>query len=330
MTLFDTLTFIGGLSFFLFGMNIMSEALERRSGNNLKILLQKFTKNKFMAFITGLTVTAIIQSSSATTVMTVGFVNSGIMTLNQSIGIIMGANIGTTLTAWILSLSGISDNNLFLKFLKPKSFSPILAFIGIILFMLFKSDKRKDTGTALIGFSLLMYGMNAMSASVSGLSTYPAFQKAFILFRNPILGLLAGAVLTAIIQSSSASVGILQALSTTGQISYMTAIPIIMGQNIGTCITAMISSIGSSKNAKRTAIIHLLFNTIGAITGLIIFTVVSIIFKPHILNCTATFTGIALSHTVFNTMCTVLLLPLSTLLEKISIKLIPDSDSNKI
>lgn len=330
MTLFDILAFIGGLSFFLFGMNTMSEALERRSASSLKTLLHKFTKNKSMAFITGLIVTAIIQSSSATTVMTVGFVNSGVMTLKQSIGIIMGANIGTTVTAWILSLGGISDDNIILKFLKPTSFSPILAFIGIILCTFSKSNKKKDTGVILIGFAILMTGMNTMSQAVSGLADSPSFQKAFTIFKNPLAGLLVGALLTAVVQSSSASVGILQALSTTGQITYTSAIPIIMGQNIGTCITAMLSSIGANKNAKRTAVIHLLFNVIGAAISLAVFVVISTLIRPVILNNTATFAGIALVHTIFNTVCTIILLPMSSILEKLAIKLVPATNKTDI
>ena len=245
MSIFDVLTLIGGLCLFLFGMSVMGEALERRAGGSLKKILAKLTKNKITGFLTGLGVTAVIQSSSATTVMVVGFVNSGIMSLRQSIGVIMGANIGTTVTAWILSLGGISSDNLFMKLLKPTSFTPILALIGTALLMFGESSKKKDTGTILLGFATLMFGMDTMSGAVSGLADVPAFQNMFIMFRNPILGVLVGAILTAVIQSSSASVGILQALSATGQVSYGAAVPIIMGQNIGTCITAILSSFGT-------------------------------------------------------------------------------------
>ena len=246
MNIFDVLTLIGGLCLFLFGMSVMGDALERRAGGSLKKILEKLTKNKMTGFLTGLGVTAVIQSSSATTVMVVGFVNSGIMSLKQSIGVIMGANIGTTVTAWILSLGGISSDNIFMQLLKPTSFTPILALYGTVLLMFAKSGKKKDTGTILLGFATLMFGMDTMSGAVAGLSDIPAFQNMFLIFKNPILGVLVGAVLTAIIQSSSASVGILQALSATGQVSYGAAVPIIMGQNIGTCVTALLSSFGTN------------------------------------------------------------------------------------
>ncbi|MBR4889415.1 MAG: Na/Pi cotransporter family protein, partial [Clostridia bacterium] len=239
MTIFDVLNLIGGLCLFLFGMTVMGDGLERRAGNGLKALLAKLTDSKIKGFLTGLGVTAVIQSSSATTVMVVGFVNSKIMTLRQSIGVIMGANIGTTVTAWVLSLGGISSDNIFMKLLKPTSFTPVLALIGTIFMMFSKSSKKKDMGSILLGFATLMFGMDTMSDAVKGLSTIPEFQNLFIMFTNPILGVLVGALLTAIIQSSSASVGILQALSVTGAVSYAAAIPIIMGQNIGTCVTAL-------------------------------------------------------------------------------------------
>lgn len=325
MSIFDVLTLIGGLCLFLFGMSVMGDALERRAGGSLKIILKKLTKNKMTGFLTGLGVTSIIQSSSATTVMVVGFVNSGIMTLKQSIGVIMGANIGTTVTAWILSLGGISSDNFFIQLLNPKSFTPILALIGIFLLMMGKTSKKRDTGTILLGFATLMFGMNTMTNAVSGLKEVPAFQQMFILFKNPILGVLSGAVLTAIIQSSSASVGILQALSVTGQVTYASAVPIIMGQNIGTCITAILSSFGTNKNAKRAAIVHLSFNVIGAVIWLSVFSIVSALLKPAILGKPATLLGIAISHSMFNIACTVLLLPMSSMLEKLAIKLVPDS-----
>ncbi len=325
MSIFDVLNLIGGLCLFLFGMNIMGDALERRAGGSLKKILAKLTKNKMAAFFTGLGVTAVIQSSSATTVMVVGFVNSGIISLKQSIGVIMGANIGTTITSWVLSLGGISSDNLFLSLLKPTSFTPVLALIGTGLLMFGKTSKKKDTGTILLGFATLMFGMDTMSDSVSGLADVPAFQNMFIMFKNPILGLAVGALLTAIIQSSSASVGILQALSATGQVSYGAAIPIIMGQNIGTCITALLSSLGTNKNAKRAAIVHLFFNVLGSVIWLTVFSIISSILKPALLDMGASFLGIAVAHSAFNIACTVLLLPMSSLLEKLAIKLVPDS-----
>ena len=324
MNIFDVLALIGGLSLFLFGMNIMGDALERRAGNGLKALLGKLTQSKTKGFFTGLGVTAVVQSSSATTVMVVGFVNSGIMTLKQAINVIMGANVGTTVTAWILSLSGISSDNIFVQLLKPTSFTPVLALLGTIFMMFGKSGKKKDTGTILLGFATLMFGMDAMSGAVSGLKEVEAFQQLFITFQNPILGVIAGAILTAIIQSSSASVGILQALSSTGQITNSAAIPIIMGQNIGTCVTAMLSSMGANKNAKRAAVVHLTFNILGTVICLIIFYLLSLIIQPALLNENATHLTIALSHTAFNIVCTAIMLPLSSLLEKIAIKIVPD------
>ena len=324
MDFFDLLTLIGGLSLFLFGMNIMGQALERRAGNRLRSLLGKLTTNKAMGLLTGLAVTAVIQSSSATTVMVVGFVNSGLMTLRQAINVIMGANIGTTVTAWILSLSGIESSNLFVRLLKPSSFSPVLALIGIVLYMFSKEDKRKDTGTILLGFATLMFGMETMTGAVSGLAAVPEFRQLFLLFKNPLLGVLAGAVLTAIIQSSSASVGILQALAVTGQVSYGAAIPIIMGQNIGTCITAMLSSVGANKNARRAALVHLSFNVIGTAVCLSLFCLVKLIFSPAVLGSSASLFGIAVAHSAFNLLCTLLLLPMSGLLEMLVNRLVPD------
>lgn len=321
---FNWLTLIGGLCLFLFGMSVMGDGLERRAGNSLKALLGKLTNSKIKGFLTGLGVTAVIQSSSATTVMVVGFVNSRIMTLKQSIGVIMGANIGTTVTAWILSLGGISSDNLFMTFLKPTTFTPILALIGTGLMMFSKSSKKKDVGSILLGFTTLMFGMDTMSAAVSGLANVPAFQNAFLMFNNPILGVLAGMILTAIIQSSSASVGILQALSATGAVSYASAIPIIMGQNIGTCVTALLSSFGTNKNAKRAAVVHLSFNVIGTIICLTVFCLVKAILHPAILDETASYVGIAVAHSAFNVICTAILLPCSSLLEKLAYKIVPD------
>ena len=325
MTIFDVLNLIGGLCLFLFGMNVMGDALERRAGGSLKKLLAKLTQNKIAGFLTGLGVTAVIQSSSATTVMVVGFVNSGIMSLKQSIGVIMGANIGTTVTAWILSLGGISSDNMIVQLLKPASFTPVLALIGTALLMFGKTSKKRDTGTILLGFATLMFGMDTMSSAVSGLKDVPAFQNLFIMFKNPILGVLAGAVLTAIIQSSSASVGILQALSVTGQVSYGAAVPIIMGQNIGTCVTALLSSFGTNKNAKRAAIVHLSFNVLGTVIWLSVFSLISFMLKPALLDASASYLGIAIAHSLFNIACTILLLPMSSLLEKLAIKLVPET-----
>lgn len=326
MTIFDVLTMIGGLCLFLFGMNVMGDGLERRAGSSLKALLGKLTDSKIKGFLTGLGVTAVIQSSSATTVMVVGFVNSRLMTLKQSIGVIMGANIGTTVTAWILSLGGISSDNLFLQLLKPTSFTPVLALIGTIFLMFSKSTKRKDVGTILLGFATLMFGMDTMSGAVSGLADIPAFQNLFLMFKNPILGVLIGAVLTGIIQSSSASVGILQALSATGAVSYAAAIPIIMGQNIGTCVTALLSSFGANKNAKRAAYIHLSFNVIGTAVWLTVFSIVSRLLQPALQDAPATYLGIAVCHSVFNALCTALLLPMSGVLEKIAYLLVPEGN----
>lgn len=330
MDIFDVLTLIGGLSLFLFGMNLMGDALERSAGSKLEMMIGKLTTGKIAGLLTGLGVTAIIQSSSATTVMVVGFVNSKLMTLKQAIHVIMGANIGTTVTAWILSLSGISGSSLFLKLLKPSSFTPVLALVGIILFMFTKSNKKKDIGIVLLGFATLMFGMETMTDAVSGLKDIPAFQDMFLMFKNPILGVIVGAILTAIIQSSSASVGILQALAATGAVSYGAAIPIIMGQNIGTCITAMISSVGTTKNARRAALVHLSFNIIGTIACLSVFSIVKIAIAPSLLNDAATYVGIATAHSVFNIACTLLLLPMSGLLEKISYKLIPDNEQIEV
>lgn len=325
MDIFNVLTLIGGLCLFLFGMNVMGEALERRAGGSLKAILARLTKNKLTGFLTGLGVTAIIQSSSATTVMVVGFVNSGIITLRQSIGVIMGANIGTTVTAWILSLTGISSDNVMIQLLKPSSFTPILALIGTVLFMSGKTSKKKDTGTILLGFATLMFAMETMSSAVAGLSEVEEFKQMFLMFKNPFIGVVVGALLTAIIQSSSASVGILQALSVTGKVSYGAAVPIIMGQNIGTCITAILSSFGTNKNAKRAAVIHLSFNVIGTCIWLSVFCIFTALCKPAFINESASVLGIAITHTIFNIACTALLLPASSLLEKLAYKLVPET-----
>lgn len=325
MDIFQILTMLGGLSLFLFGMNIMGQALERRAGGGLRTVLGKLTTGKAMGLLTGLGVTAVIQSSSATTVMVVGFVNSGLMTLKQAIHVIMGANVGTTVTAWILSLAGIDSGNLFVQLLKPSAFVPVLSMIGIVFYMFCRDAKKKDTGMILLGFATLMFGMETMSGAVKGLSDVPAFQNLFLLFTNPVMGVLAGAVLTAIIQSSSASVGILQALAATGQISYGAAIPIIMGQNIGTCITAMLSAVGTNKNARRAAMVHLSFNVIGTAVWLAVFCLVKAIFSPYLLGEPASLFGIAMAHTAFNVLCTVLMLPMTGFLERLVNRLIPEN-----
>ena len=307
MSLFDVLNLIGGLSLFLFGMHVMGAALEKRAGGQLKALLGKLTGSKLAGFLTGLGVTAVIQSSSATTVMVVGFVNSGLMTLKQAIHVIMGANVGTTVTAWLLSLAGLDGSSLFIQLLKPSSFTPILALIGIILIMAGK-ERRKDTGSILLGFAVLMYGMEAMSGAVSPLRSSESFRNLLLLFSNPILGVLAGAVFTAIIQSSSASVGVLQALASTGAITMASAIPIIMGQNI----------------AKRAAVVHLSFNIIGTAVMLVVFCVVRAMLQPAFLSLPATAATIAVAHSLFNIVCTAILMPASGLLEKLSIAVVPD------
>ena len=325
MDLFDVLTLLGGLSLFLFGMNLMGASLEKRAGSSLKILLGKLTSRKILGFLTGMGVTAVIQSSSATTVMVVGFVNAGLLTLRQAISVIMGANVGTTVTAWILSLTGLDGDNFFVMLLKPTSFTPILALIGVVLTMMAKSDKKKDVGMILLGFAVLMFGMDTMSGAVAGLEEVPEFRNILLMFSNPVLGVLAGAGLTAIIQSSSASVGILQALSATGQVTYGAAIPIIMGQNIGTCVTAMISSVGANKNAKRAAVVHLLFNIVGTAVWLAVFYGINAVVQFSFVSHSIDQLGIAVVHTAFNILCTALLFPFSGLLEKMACRLVPDT-----
>ena len=324
MDIFNLLTMIGGLCLFLFGMNLMGQALERRTGGSLRTVLGKMTGKVMTGFLTGLGVTAIIQSSSATTVMVVGFVNSGLMTLRQAVNVIMGANVGTTVTAWLLSLGGIDSGSVWVNLLKPSSFTPVLALIGIVLYLFCKKAKQKDTGTILLGFATLMFGMETMSSAVAGLKDVPAFTNLFLAFKNPVLGVLAGAVLTGIIQSSSASVGILQALTVTGSVSYAAAIPIIMGQNIGTCVTAMISSVGTNKNAKRAAVVHLMFNVIGVAVLLTVFCIVKAVFHPVLFDEPATMYGIAVAHSAFNILCTAMLLPAGGLLEKLATRMVAD------
>lgn len=323
MNFFDILTLIGGLAIFLFGMTVMGDGLEKRSAGKLKQILENLTSSPLRGLLLGLGVTAIIQSSSATTVMLVGFVNSGVMKLSQSIGVIMGANIGTTVTGWLLSLTGIEGSNFFLTLLKPSSFSPILALVGVIMF-LSKKEKRKDTGSIFLGFAVLMTGMETMSGAVEALKDNEQFANLMVMFSNPILGLLLGAIVTAIIQSSSASVGILQALSSTGTLQYATVIPIVLGQNIGTCATAMISSIGANKSAKRVAAVHLSFNIIGSILFLVIYYIIKSIIPLPILGTAANAFGIAVVHSIFNVFATATLFPFSRVLEKLAYKVVPD------
>lgn len=316
--LLQALSLIGGLAFFLYGMNVMGDGLTRLSGGRLERILEKLTDNRIKAVLLGAGVTAVIQSSSATTVTVVGFVNSGIMKLNQAIGVIMGANIGTTVTSWILSLTGIEGNNLLVTLLKPTSFTPILAIIGIFLIMASKQEKRKDIGAIMIGFAILMFGMDTMSAAVQPLADVPQFTHVLTMFSNPILGMLAGAILTAVIQSSSASVGILQALCLTGSVPYATAIPIIMGQNIGTCVTALLSSIGAGKNAKRAALVHLYFNVIGTTVFMIVFYSLYAFIDFSFMHDAAGVAGIAVIHSLFNIGATILLFPFANMLEKLA------------
>ena len=316
--LLQALSLIGGLAFFLYGMNVMGDGLTRLSGGRLERILEKLTDNRIKAVLLGAGVTAVIQSSSATTVTVVGFVNSGIMKLNQAIGVIMGANIGTTVTSWILSLTGNEGNNLLVTLLKPTSFTPILAIIGIFLIMASKQEKRKDIGAIMIGFAILMFGMETMSAAVKPLAAVPQFTHILTMFSNPILGMLAGAILTAVIQSSSASVGILQALCLTGSVPYATAIPIIMGQNIGTCVTALLSSIGAGKNAKRAALVHLYFNVIGTAVFMIVFYSLYAFIDFPFMHDAAGVAGIAVIHSLFNIGATILLFPFANMLEKLA------------
>lgn len=318
MDFFGILTMIGGLALFLYGMEVMGSGLSKASGGRLEHLLEKLTSNKLRAVLLGAGVTAVIQSSSATTVMVVGFVNSGIMKLTQAIGIIMGANIGTTITSWVLSLSGIESESFLVRLLKPTSFSPVLAIIGVVFLMFSKKDKLKDVGTILIGFAVLMFGMDTMSGAVKPLADVPEFTNILTAFSNPLLGLLAGTVLTAVIQSSSASVGILQALCATGSVTYSAAIPIIMGQNIGTCVTAMLSGIGASRNARRAALVHLYFNIIGTVIFMVVFYMVHAIVPFAFMGDSANAAGIAVVHTTFNIFATAILLPFSSGLEKLA------------
>ncbi|MCI5722151.1 MAG: Na/Pi cotransporter family protein [Firmicutes bacterium] len=326
MDFFGLLTMIGGLALFLYGMHTMGNALSKLAGGRLEQILEKVTNNPIKAVLLGAGVTAVIQSSSATTVMVVGFVNSGIMRLSQAVGVIMGANIGTTVTSWLLSLTGIEGDNFLIKLMKPSSFSPVLALIGIIFIMFVKSEKKKDIGTILIGFAVLMFGMETMSGAVKPLADVPEFTSLFTAFENPILGMIVGAVLTAIIQSSSASVGILQAMCATGGVSIGAAIPVIMGQNIGTCVTALLSGVGASKNARRAALVHLYFNLIGTILFMAIFYGLNALLDFAFLSEAANGAIIAVIHSVFNVLATLALLPASKLIERLAYITIPQTD----
>ena len=326
MDFFGLLTMIGGLALFLYGMHTMGNALSKLAGGRLEQILEKVTNNPIKAVLLGAGVTAVIQSSSATTVMVVGFVNSRIMRLSQAVGVIMGANIGTTVTSWLLSLTGIEGDNFLIKLMKPSSFSPVLALIGIIFIMFVKSEKKKDIGTILIGFAVLMFGMETMSGAVKPLADVPEFTSLFTAFENPILGMIVGAVLTAIIQSSSASVGILQAMCATGGVSIGAAIPVIMGQNIGTCVTALLSGVGASKNARRAALVHLYFNLIGTILFMAIFYGLNALLDFAFLSEAANGAIIAVIHSVFNVLATLALLPASKLIERLAYITIPQTD----
>jgi Na/Pi-cotransporter len=326
---FDLLKMIGGLALFLYGMHLLSEGLEKLSGGKLERILEGMTDSLWKAVLLGAGVTAVIQSSSATTVMVVGFVNSGIMKLSQAIGVIMGANVGTTITSWLLSLTGLEGDNFFLKLIKPTSFSPVLALIGVVFIVFLKNSRKRDIGGILVGFAILMTGMSTMSDAMEPLSEIDSFTRLFTLFENPFLGLIMGAVLTAVIQSSSASVGILQALCATGTVTYGAAVPIILGQNIGTCVTAMMSGMGAGKNAKRAAVIHLLFNVIGVAVFMLVFYVLNFALRFAFLSEAANGAGIAFVHTGFNLLATIVLLPFAKQLEQLSFVLIkPDSEEN--
>ncbi len=329
MDAFSVITLFGGLAFFLYGMNVMSQGLEKMAGGQLETILQKMTSNRLKALGLGIVVTAAIQSSSAVTVILVGLVNSGIMHFGRTIGIIMGANVGTTVTAWILSMIGIESSNPFIRLLKPENFSLLFAFIGILLIMMSKSTKKKDIGSILIGFAVLMFGMELMSGAVEPLKDMPEFTSILTMFENPLFGILAGAILTGIIQSSSASVGILQALSMTGTINFSVALPIIMGQNIGTCVTALISSIGVNKNARKVSVVHITFNLIGTAVWVIVFYTLNWIFKFAFVNEAITPVGIAVVHSIFNVSTTFILLPFTKQIEKIANFVIKTDENEK-
>ena len=328
MTIFNVFTLMGGIAMFLYGMDLMGKALEQTAGSKLQGILSTMTSSPIRGLLLGMAVTAVIQSSGATTVMAVGFVNSGLMELHQAISVIMGANVGTTVTGWLLSLSGLEGDSFITQMMNPNAWSPILGFIGIWMYMIGK-DRKRGVGKILLGFAILMAGMNTMSHAMSPLADEPWFMDLFLSFKNPILGVIAGAVLTAVLQSSSASVGILQALTSTGAVTYSAAVPIIMGQNIGTTVTALISSAGANKNAKRTAFVHLYFNVIGTILFLCGFYGLNALIQFSFFNETANTFGIAIVHTVFNVVTTAILLPFNRLLEKLAILTVPDSPADK-
>ncbi|MBR4435445.1 MAG: Na/Pi cotransporter family protein [Clostridia bacterium] len=330
MSILSVFTLLGGLAFFIYGMNQMSNSLEVIAGEKMEVIINKLTSNRFIGLLLGCVITIALQSSSAVTVMLVGLVNSGLMNLSNTVGVIMGSNIGTTVTAWLMSLIGVSSDNIFVQILKPESFAPVLAFIGIVLIMLAKRPKRKEIGNALIGFAVLMFGMIVMSDSVAPLADSPAFTKLLTAFKNPLLGVLTGLVVTAVIQSSAASIGMLQALSMTGGITYGIAIPIIMGQNIGTCATAILSSIGVNRNAKRVAAIHLSFNLIGTVVFIIIYYALQTFLDASFLELSVSPVGIALCHSIFNLSTTVLLLPFSKMLVRIAEGVIKENAAPQI
>ena len=329
MDIFSLLSMIGGLALFLYGMEVLGDGLKKASGGKLEHILEKLTSNKLMAVLLGAGVTAVIQSSSATTVMVVGFVNSGIMKLSQAVGVILGANVGTTVTAWILSLTDVNGSGFFLQLLKPTSFSPILAIIGVCLISMGKKERQKNIGTILIGFAVLMFGMDTMSTAVEPLAEQPEFSHILLMFSNPVLGMLVGLILTAVIQSSSASIGILQALCATGVVSYATAIPIIMGQNVGTCVTALISSAGASKNAKRAALIHLYYNIIKTVAFMVIFYALNAFIHFAFLEEAASALGVAVIHTAFNVAAVIIIFPVSWILEKLAYLTIPETEEER-
>lgn len=329
MDIFGALGMLGGLALFLYGMDLMGKSLERQAGRRLQTILERLTSNPAKGFLLGLVTTAIIQSSSATTVMVVGFVNSGLMKLHQACGVIMGANVGTTATSWILSLSGIEGDSLAVQLLKPSSFTPVLAAVGVVMYLFNRRDRIKNTGAILLGFAILMFGMETMSGAVKPLADVPEFTQLFTYFSNPLLGVLTGALLTAVIQSSSASVGILQALSATGAVTYASAIPIIMGQNIGTCVTALISSVGANRNARRAAMIHLYFNLIGVALFLSLYLMIDALFPLSFVHEPVNVMGIAVVHTCFNLLATAVLLPFSRLLERLACLTIPEDGGSE-
>lgn len=330
MDIFSILTMIGGLALFLYGMNMLGDGLKKASGGKLEIILEKLTSNKLMAILLGAGVTAVIQSSSATTVMVVGFVNSGIMKLSRAVGVILGANVGTTVTAWILSLTDVKGSNIFLQLLKPSSFSPILAIVGIFLLNMGKKEVHKNVGTIMVGFAILMTGMDTMSSSVTPFAQSPEVSKVLLMFSNPVLGMLAGLILTAIIQSSSASVGILQALCASGAVSYATAIPIIMGENVGACMPALISGAGGNKGAKRTALIHLYYNIIKTVVFMAVFYAIDAFVHFEFMGKAASAVGVAVIHSAFNVAAVIAIYPFTSILEKLVYLTIPETDEEEL